>query len=53
MDNEHGKLLSSINSGAIESRIGPTEDNPKLRHFYWLLMNRLTARLMTNKNDVI
>ena len=33
-----------------DSGIGPTWDNPKLRHFYWLL-DRLTA-IMTNKNDV-
>ena len=33
------------------SRVGPTWNTPKLRHFYWLL-NRLTAA-MTNENDVI
>ena len=33
------------------SRIGPQSDNPKLRHFYWLL-NRLTAA-MANENEVI
>ena len=33
------------------SRIDPTRDNPKLRHFCWLL-NRPTA-IMTNTNDVI
>ena len=33
------------------SRIGPTWENTKLHHFYWLL-NRLTA-IMTNKDDVI
>ena len=32
-------------------RIGPTWDNPRLRHVYWLL-NRLTA-IMTNQHDVI
>ena len=30
---------------------GPTWDNPKLRHFYWLLNRRIAA--MADENDVI
>ena len=33
------------------SKIGPTWDNPKLRHFYWLL-SRLTT-IMTGSGPVV
>ena len=43
--------LNPNTGGRCTNSRDPTWDNPKLRHFYWLL-NRLAA-IITNKNDVI
>ena len=43
--------LADTGGRFTNSRIGPTWDNPKLRHFYWSLSQ--SADSTANKNNVI